>query len=204
MYLIFTKFINWTFFEKGDQDYVKYWNEVEANYENYVYSNIKDGFRKLDKGQAQVVMHALDAMAKGAHKSDPHSTPYIKTFASSKSSYYNLIFTENSPLLPMFKKAATESFETGQYDRISLKWQGDEIRSNDDRDRVLSSGQVFMNFIYLLCVFIVCLGFLISEILWFNAFDEISKGKQYCRDMLVLNSQKYKFWAKHQNRRHST
>ena len=175
---------------------------MEANYENYVYSNIKDGFRKLDKGQ--VVMHALDAMAKGAHKSDPHSTPYIKTFASSKSSYYNLIFTENSPLLPMFKKAATESFETGQYDRISLKWQGDEIRSIDNRDRVLSSGQVFMNFIFLLCVLIVCLGCLISEILWFNAFDEIFKGKQYCKDILGLNSHKYKFWAKHQNRRHST
>ena len=153
-------------FEKGDQDYAKYWKEVEANYENYVYSNIKDGFRKLDE-KSQVVMHALDAMAKGSHKSDPHSTPYIKSFASSKSSYYNLIFTKNSPLLPMFKKAATESFETGQYDRISLKWQGDEISSFDDNDKdlVLSSGQVFMNFIFLLCVFIVCLGCLISEIL---------------------------------------
>ena len=73
------------YFEKGDQDYVKYWNEVEMNREDHIYSNIEDGFKKLKKG-GQVVMHVNDAMVKGAHKSNPYSTPNIKTFGSSKSS----------------------------------------------------------------------------------------------------------------------
>ena len=184
-------------FEKGDQDYVKYWNEVEENRENHIYSTIEDGFIKLKKDQ--VVMHAMDAMVKGAHKLDPYSTPNIKTFGSSKSSYYNLIFTENSPLLPMFKRAAITSFEKGQYDRISLKWQGDEIISNDKRDMVLSSGQVFMNFIFLFTVLLVCFGCLLLEIFIFHTID-----KNFTSN---LNYQKCKSWTKrkiNKIRRHST
>ena len=49
---------------------------MEENRENHIYSNIEDAFLKLQKGQ--VVMHAIDAMAKAAHKSDPHSTPNVK------------------------------------------------------------------------------------------------------------------------------
>ena len=186
------------YFEKGDQDYVKYWNEVEMNREDHIYSNIEDGFKKLKKG-GQVVMHANDAMVKGAHKSNPYSTPNIKTFGSSKSSYYNLIFTENSPLLPMFKKAAITSFEKGQYDRISLKWQGDQIISNDKRDMVLSSGQVFMNFIFLMSVLFVCFGCLLLEIFCFHTIDKNFESK--------LNCHKWKLWTKHKIskiRRHST
>ena len=181
-------------FEKGDQDYVKYWNEVEENRENHIYSTIEDGFIKLKKDQ--VVMHAMDAMVKGAHKLDPYSTPNIKTFGSSKSSYYNLIFTENSPLLPMFKRAAITSFEKGQYDRISLKWQGDEIISNDKRDMVLSSGQVFMNFIFLFTVLLVCFGCLLLEIFCFHTID-----KNFTSN---FNYQKSKLWTKIKIRRHST
>ena len=170
---------------------------MEKNRENYIYSNIEDGFLKLQKGK--VVMHAIMAMAKGTHRSDPYSTPpNIKIFGPSKSSYYNLIFTKNSPLLPMFKKATITSFETGKYNRISLKWQGDEIKSNGEMDMVLSSGQVFNNFIFLVAMFVICSGCfcLFLEVFYFHTFDKtfISKG----------NFQKGKLQTEYKIRRHST
>ena len=74
-------------------------------------------------------MHSTEGLTRGAHKLNPYSTPNIKTFGAKKSIYYNLIFTKNSPLIPMFKKATIKTFETGQYDRIANDWQGGEIKS---------------------------------------------------------------------------
>ena len=169
---------------------------MEENRENHIYSNIQDGFLKLQEGK--VVMHAIEAMANAAHKSDPKSTPNVKIFGSSKSSYYNLILNEKSPLLPMFKKAAISSFETGKYDRISLKWQGDKIKSNREMDMALSSGQAFTNFIFLMSIFIICSGCfcLLMEIFRFHTFDKIYKSKG--------NFLKVKLQTEYKIRRHST
>ena len=166
---------------------------MEENRENHIYSNIEDAFLKLQKGQ--VVMHAIDAMAKAAHKSDPHSTPNVKIFGSSKSSYYNLIFTEKSPLLPMFKKAAIITFETGKYDIISKRWQGGEIKSTDEMDMALGMSD-FMNFVFLVFVFFICSTCLLLEIFCFHTFNKTFICK--------VNFQKGKLQIKHKIRRHST
>ena len=113
-------------FFKGDPYFVKYWNAVEENKEKHVMSGIQAGFEELKKGQT--VLHALSAILRGANKADPKSVPPIKTFGAKKSTYFNMLFTENSPLVPVFMKAVTKTFETGQYDRIAVKWQGADIK----------------------------------------------------------------------------
>ena len=99
---------------------------MEANKEKHVMSGVQAGFEELKKGQT--VLHALSAMLRGANKADPFSVPPIKTFGAKKSTYFNMLFTENSPLVPVFMKAVTKTFETGQYDRIAVKWQGADIK----------------------------------------------------------------------------
>ena len=91
-------------------------------------ANVRAGFEELKKGQT--VMHTLNSMLRGINNEDPKAVPQIKTFGAEKSSFYNLIFAENSPLVPLFNQAVVSMFQNGQYERTDLKWKGAEIRGN--------------------------------------------------------------------------
>ena len=186
-YSLSKKYILHPFNFQGDPDFGKYWNEVETNKEKYVASGIWEGFEELKKGQT--VLHALSAILRGANKADPSSVPPIKTFGAKKSTYFTMLFTENSPLVPLFTKAVTKTFETGQYDRIAVKWQGADIKSLGAVDlMILSPGQVFLIFgvlMALLTCSIICLaleciyfyGWKKKMLLW-KSFREVGK-KEY-------------------------
>ena len=101
-----------------------------------------------------------------------------------------MLFTENSPLVPLFTKAVTKTFETGQYDRIAVKWQGADIKSLGAVDlMILSPGQVFLIFgvlMALLTCSIICLsleciyfyGWKKKMLLW-KSFIEVKNKKEY-------------------------
>ena len=66
-----------------------------------------------------------------------------------------MIFTENSPLVPMFYQATIQAFESGAYDRLSLNWQGGPIKPIGAVDLlILTPGQVFLIF-GIMCFFMV-------------------------------------------------
>ena len=91
-------------------------------------SGVRAGLEQLSDGQT--VLHTLNSMLRGIKNSDPKAVPQIKTFGAEKSSFYNLIFAENSPLVPLFNQAVVSMFQNGQYERTDLKWKGAEIRGN--------------------------------------------------------------------------
>ena len=97
---------------------------------------------------------------------NPKAMPPIKTFGKTRSSYYTIIFTENSPLIPLFFKAATKTFESGKYDRISNKWRGSDIVQEENGWSVLSHGQVVFNWILLMCMMGYSLVILILECIY--------------------------------------
>ena len=74
---------------------------MESNPEKHVASGIKAGFEELEKGQT--VLHSLGSILKGANNEDPKSVPNIKTFGATKSKYFTMLFTENSPLVHIFR-----------------------------------------------------------------------------------------------------
>ena len=141
--------------------------------------------------KGQTVLHALSAILRGANKADPSSVPPIKTFGAKKSTYFTMLFTENSPLVPLFTKAVTKTFETGQYDRIAVKWQGADIKSLGAVDlMILSPGQVFLIFgvlMALLTCSIICLaleciyfyGWKKKMLLWKTLRVEFKNKKEY-------------------------
>ena len=97
----------------------------------------------------------LGSILRGANKANPKSVPTIKTFGSFKSKYFTMIFTENSPLVPMFYQATIQAFESGAYDRLSLNWQGGPIKPVGAVDLlILTPGQVFLIF-GIMCFFMV-------------------------------------------------
>jgi len=94
-------------------------------------------------------------MLRGIKNSDPKAVPQIKTFGAEKSSFYNLIFAENSPLVPLFNQAVVSMFQNGQYERTDLKWKGAEIRGSGAVDLlILTPGQVFL--IFAIFCFFLC------------------------------------------------
>ena len=90
--------------------------------------NVRAGLEQLLDGQT--VMHTLNSMLRGINNEDPKAVPAIKTFGAAKSSYFNMIFAENSPLVPLFNQAVITMFQNGQYERTDLKWKGAQIRGN--------------------------------------------------------------------------
>ena len=75
-----------------------------------------------------------------------------------------MLLTKNSPLVPLFKQASIETIESGQTSRIDAIWKGAEIKFEGGADKiVLSSGQTFLLFIFLLTMLGVSLVFLVLE-----------------------------------------
>ena len=106
---------------------------------------------------------------RGANKKDPKSIPNIKIFGASKNIYFGLVFTRNSPLIPMFKKATSRTLENGVYKRISFQWQGDKINTQTAVDTmVLSIGQMFIAFVFMLLFLFMSLFTLCLECIYFK------------------------------------
>ena len=89
--------------------------QLEGGHEKHVMPDLNAGFEEIKKGQT--VMFTLDSFLRGKKKENPSSVPNIATFGNSKPTYYNLLLTKNSPLLPLFKQAAIQTIESGQTSR---------------------------------------------------------------------------------------
>ena len=149
----------------------------EGGYEKHAMANVKAGIEELKKGQT--VMVALTDVLRGAYQEDPKSIQGIKLFGVSASEYFKLIFTKNSPLVPLFNQATTTLFENGQFLRTDFKWQGNKIKDEGVVDLlILTSGQVFL--IYAILAFFLGLSiiFLTFECCYkkFNGSD-VKKGQ---------------------------
>ena len=70
-------------------------------------------------------------------------------------------------VFPLFSKAATKTFETGQYDRISFKWRGSHVVQEAKSWSVLSHGQVAFNYMLLIGMIGYSLVILILECIYF-------------------------------------
>ena len=144
----------------------------EGGYEKHVMPNVKAGFEELKKGQT--VMFALLDVLRGAYQEDPKSMQGIKFFGVSRSEYFQIIFTKNSPLVPLFNQATMRLFENGQFLRTDFKWQGSKIKDEGAVDLlILTTGQVFL--IYAILAFFLGLSiiFLTFECCY-KKFDGLS------------------------------
>ena len=152
---------------QGDVDYIKIQEAIESNPGEYTYSNLNDGFEKLK--EAKTVMYEFLSFVRSAYKSNPKTLPNVKLFGAGKDRYFGPVCTRNSPLFPMFKKAAAKTLENGIYKTSSLKWVGREIKSQGAVDTmVLSIGQMFIVFLFMALFSIVSLFILFLECLYFK------------------------------------
>ena len=112
-------------------------------------ADLSAGINEIKKGQT--ILLAADSTLRAEFKENPKSFPNVKTFGTAKPIYKSLMFTKNSPLLPMFRQAITQMIESGQYSRVDLKWKGAKIPQEGAAETmILSAGQIFLVFAFLL------------------------------------------------------
>ena len=120
----------------------------------------------LKKGKT--ILAAQEGILKGALKEMGHLNENLKTFGESKTTYMCMLFNKNSPLVPLFTKAAIETFERGQYDYASKEWIGRDITyTKKVQADVIGPGQVLLVFIILLTIWVSSLACLIFECMYF-------------------------------------
>ena len=121
---------------------MKLWEE---NPDKYFVKSMENGLELIKNDRT--ILHTTDAKIRAANQRNPSTFPYIKTISGqATTSFSNLIFTKNSPLVPVFSKASIKTFEQGQYERIASSWQGQEISAlskNSVDTMILTSGQIF-------------------------------------------------------------
>ncbi len=163
---------------QGQEDYVKYWEAVQLDPSQYKKPSTVAGLQELASG-GQIIMHGLDGMVRGEYKNNPYSLPNVKPFGNTKPRYFNMEFTENSPLVPMFYSGFRKLVERGTYDKLSVFWQGAPVQYNGAVEiMVLSAGQVFLVFGVLMGMLSIALGFLALELAHFHA-KKIEWTKNY-------------------------
>ena len=135
-----------------------------------MYSDIYDGLQRLE--EANTAIYVVESLLKSLNKADPVATSTLKTFGKGKYDYWGLLFTMNSPLIPIFRKATPKTFEYGILKRSMAKWLGGEIKSQVAADTmVLSMGQTFIAFIFMVLFLFISLPILLLEIIYSKGPD---------------------------------
>ena len=147
---------------------------VESNPDEYLYSNIYDGLQRLE--EAKTVIYASESLIRTVNKADQMVMSNVTTFGQEKYEYWGVLFTMNSPLLPMFRKATSKTFENGIFKRGYAKWLGDEIKSQGAVGTImLSMGQTFIAFLFMVLFIFLSLFTLFLELL-FKGSSKMSLG----------------------------
>jgi hypothetical protein len=94
-----------------DPDYAKYWALVQANPDEYKYKSVKEGLDMIS--ESQTVMKIDASILRGYINANPFHMQRINVFATVTFKPSCLIFPHNSPLKPIFTKAAISIQEKG-------------------------------------------------------------------------------------------
>jgi hypothetical protein len=96
---------------KIDPDYANYWARVLANPDEYKYKSVKEGLDMI--AESQTVMKIDDGILRGYINANPFHMQRINVFSTVPFRAHSVIFPHNSPLKPIFTKAATIIRENG-------------------------------------------------------------------------------------------
>ena len=140
--------------------------------------NIQEGLKELHKGQT--IMFADEDHVKRSFNQDPNSSSQrIRTFGAQQD-HSGWIFTENSPLVPLFKQTAMKMYESGEFRRVQEKWNVPDIVSEErvDEIEILSIGQLVLPFMIFGLFLIVSIIPLMIECCYkkITSFAKSSKG----------------------------
>ena len=137
------------------------------------------GLNEMKKGHT--IMFVNEDQLLHAFNADINSFQGIKTFGASKPLYHGFIFTKNSPLVPLFKKACMKMSSNGQLQRANLKWLGiKDIKEGGEADdvEILNFGQLFLPFAILVSLLGISIILLMVECSYNRFVSKPNKSNQ--------------------------
>ena len=137
---------------------------MQENKEKHLQPSLKAALKNVEE-EDRIVFYTSDIAIGGAKRNNPTAFPPVSIFGRVATEYTNVIITKNSPLKPILMTSATKSFERGQYERVAAYWQGnlkEKVSTSTDL-KILTSGQVFMIFGFLMFAMGAATFFLLIE-----------------------------------------
>ena len=143
--------------------------------------DVQEGLKEMEKGKT-IMFTDNDLLKEYFNQNSKYSPQRIRSFRTFGAQEHHLgwIFTENSPLVPLFKQTTIKMFESGEFRRAQLKWHGPDIVREEGTDEIeiLSIGQLVLPFMIFGLFLIVSIIPLMIECCYkkITSFARISKG----------------------------
>ena len=164
--------------KRGDPDYALLWQRYQENSTESTFDSIQDGLELMESGQNVLLME--QNMLLGHLKS--HSTKQeIKVIERENLGFGCILFSKNTPLLPMFNQGVRHFRESGLEGQLFFKWFGKlnkQSGSNTSGGQALTLSEMVTAFIMMLVVFIVAFFVLCGELTLKQFFNKQSYNGQ--------------------------
>ena len=131
-----------TFVLQGDQDFMEYWTRDQADPTETRVGSIKEGLDRI--AQEQTVFFIDDGQLKGWLRANPFHVQRLDIFGHELPTYDSLLFSLNSPLVPMFRAATFTFRQQGTEYALIKRWFGEDINEDWPAEKTtLTPGQGF-------------------------------------------------------------
>ena len=127
---------------KGVPGYVKYWNEVKSNPDNFRYQTLTSALEILQEKPRTVLFSRLNRME--YFYKENRNVPGFKVIKDNSIRSMGFIFTKYSPLTPLFLQYGLQNINSGVYDKIASSWLGNGIPPSIKTYPIISLGQWFL------------------------------------------------------------
>ena len=174
--------------ESGDKDYVEFWNRVQNQPKESVFSSLHDVFHRFPEGG--VVIHELEgALEAYLGQCGGERKEHFDVYARERTEYHNLIVNKNSPLGPILRYGSRLLLERGSGPNFKTSWNRNHTDCESLRHRQDPSMSIqFCHFAYLffglVAVTFVCLIIFFLEVAWKKGFEN-SFGHLFCKTSIL-------------------
>ena len=152
--------------EGGNPDYALLWQRYQENSDETTYGSIESGLELIESGQNVLLVD--ENMLLGHIKSNPTKQKFITKNFREYADLGCILFSKESPLLPMFYQGVSYLRESGLQQQLYYKWFGDwdaQRGSISTEGHVLSISEMAIVFVMILTVFVTALIVLCGELL---------------------------------------
>ena len=161
--------------ESGDKDYTEFWNRVQTQPKDAVFSSLHDVFQRFPEGG--VVIHELEgALEAYLGQCGGERKEHFDVYVRERTEYHNLIVNKKSPLGPVLRYGSRLLLERGAGPNFKTSWNRNHTDCDSLYHRQPSSMSIqFQHFVYLLSglaiVMVLCLIIFFGEIAWKKLFE---------------------------------
>ena len=149
--------------ERGDTNYALLWQRYQRNSNETTFASIQNGLELMENGQNVLLVDENKLL--GYIKSHPTKQKIVTLNLGKSWESACIMFSKNTPLLPMFNQGVSYIRESGLQGQLFSKWfEKLDKQSGSLEGRVITLSEMVSGFAMMLVVFVVSLIMLCGEL----------------------------------------